>query len=83
MPEDFGTNFYAATFEIVGNLVGIFVFAILLQVPELYYVEYLLSSFPYFRRKGLYNRCIMTVLITLSKLFVINLFKFKLNIFLT
>ena len=65
MPEDIGTNSDAATFEIVGNLIGIFLLSSMYTASQYIIFHDLLMKFACFRNKNRYIRCFMTLLIIL------------------
>ena len=65
MPEDIGTNSDAATFEIVGNLIGIFLLSYVYIASHYIIYHSLLMKFSCYRNKNRYIRCFMTLLIIL------------------
>ena len=65
MPEDIGTNSDAATIEIVGNLIGIFLLSYVYIASHYIIYHSLLMKFACFRNKNRYIRCFMTLLIIL------------------
>ena len=72
MPEDIGTNSDAATFEIVGNLIGIFLLSSMYIASHYIIFHPLLMKFSCFRNKNRYIRCFMTVLVILLTMQILN-----------